>query len=91
MSNSIITKVVGEMNELSDDLQQQVLELVELFDSSTWQPLAMPGISSNLSRVPSKPQLIGQPSMTIISTAPPIAGSRILSLKKDTNPLKLDK
>ena len=29
MSNSIITKVVGEMNELPDDLQQQVLEFVE--------------------------------------------------------------
>jgi hypothetical protein len=29
MSNSIITKVVGEMNKLPDDLQQQVLEFVE--------------------------------------------------------------
>lgn len=29
MSNAIITKVVGEMNELPDDLQQQVLEFVE--------------------------------------------------------------
>jgi hypothetical protein len=29
MSNPIITKVVGEMNELPDDLQQQVLEFVE--------------------------------------------------------------
>lgn len=29
MSNSIITKVVEEMNALPDDLQQQVLEFVE--------------------------------------------------------------
>ncbi|MBE9139241.1 hypothetical protein IQ254_18910 [Nodosilinea sp. LEGE 07088] len=29
MSNSIITKVIEEMNALPDDLQQQVLEFVE--------------------------------------------------------------
>jgi hypothetical protein len=29
MSNPIVTKVVEEMNELPDDLQQQVLEFVE--------------------------------------------------------------
>ena len=29
MSNAIVTKVIEEMNELPDDLQQQVLEFVE--------------------------------------------------------------
>ena len=29
MSDSIVTKVVEEMNELPSDLQQQVLEFVE--------------------------------------------------------------
>lgn len=29
MSNPIVTKVIEEMNELPDDLQQQVLEFVE--------------------------------------------------------------
>lgn len=29
MSNPIVTKVVEEMNELPDDLQQQVLDFVE--------------------------------------------------------------
>jgi hypothetical protein len=71
MSNAIVTKVIEEMNELPDDLQQQVLNLLKPCGSNIAKPLAMPGMSSNPSQAPSKPQPIGPPSMTITSTAPP--------------------